>query len=100
MKTYHQYTLTQQKGIDQSNDISSNFNNIIDTKSLSACYLCLKPFNSNGLLKTHMYLKHNIPIQNFTPQLLNKSKVPHKLDDYLFLKVSIHVYLFKLNFLV
>lgn len=98
MKTCHKSILTQQKGIDQSNDISICNN---DIESLFACYLCFKPFNSKGLLKTHMFLKHNVPIHHFTPQLLNKSRVfSQKLDDYLFLKVSINVYLTILNYLV
>lgn len=99
MKTCNKSILTEQKGIDQCNDVSI-CNNNIDTKSLFACSLCFKPFNSKGLLKTHMYLKHSIPIHHFTPQLVNKSKVSQKLDDYLFLKVSINVYLAILNFRV
>lgn len=84
METSHQSCPTQHNRIDKSNDIPS-----INSESLFACSFCSKPFSSKGLLKTHMYLKHNVPIQNLTSHLMDKSRVSHKINDHLFLKVSI-----------
>jgi len=66
-----------------------------DLKSLLNCSHCHKQFKSKGMLNKHIRLKHNISIPNLskdTSKPLEK-RVSQKLNAYLSLKVSKHVYL-------
>jgi len=65
-----------------------------NSKKLVSCSQCHKQFNSYGLLNKHIHLKHNISISNLSKYTARplKKRVPQKLNAYLLLKVSIHMY--------
>lgn len=66
-----------------------------NSKSLLTCSQCHKQFKSKGMLSKHIHLKHSISIPNLskdTSKPLEK-RVSQKLNAYLSLKVSKHVYL-------
>jgi len=66
-----------------------------DLKSLLICSQCHKQFKSKGLLNKHIHLNHSISVPNLRKYTSKPSekRVSQKLNAYLSLKVSKHVYL-------
>lgn len=66
-----------------------------EIKCLFNCPQCCKQFSSKIVLKKHIQMKHNISIQKlseYTPTLLKTCRISRDLNNYLFLKVSILLY--------